>query len=235
MTDIYDRDSLATSHNREFMSDPAFVKACERGKQAAGGCYGWHWRVHVSLRAASAAIRLPGDLVECGTNKDFLVSAIMCDLDWDNTGHRFFLIDTFTGLDPHLVTPLEIENGELERNALELEQGFFTLNVEDVRKNFEEWERVALIPRNIPDTLPQRGAGAIAFMHIDLDCTKPEVATLEYFWEILSPGALVLLDDYAYQGFYPQKVGMDEFALSHSVSIPSLPTDQGLLIRPPRL
>jgi len=45
---------------------------------------------------------------------------------------------------------------------------------------------------------------------------------------------VVLLDDYAYFGFGAQKLAMDEFAARHDVAICSLPTGQGLLLRPPR-
>jgi hypothetical protein len=43
-----------------------------------------------------------------------------------------------------------------------------------------------------------------------------------------------LLDDYAYHGYRQQKLGMDRFAASRGVQVLSLPTGQGLLIKPPR-
>jgi hypothetical protein len=41
-----------------------------------------------------------------------------------------------------------------------------------------------------------------------------------------------LLDDYAYAGYRSQKLAMDAFARSKSVQILSLPTGQGLMIKP---
>jgi hypothetical protein len=43
----------------------------------------------------------------------------------------------------------------------------------------------------------------------------------------------VLLDDYAGFGYEWQKIGMDAFATERGLSILSLPTGQGLLIKPP--
>ena len=43
----------------------------------------------------------------------------------------------------------------------------------------------------------------------------------------------MLLDDYAYHGFEPQKHSMDEVAKEKNVMIASLPTGQGLIIKPP--
>jgi hypothetical protein len=45
------------------------------------------------------------------------------------------------------------------------------------------------------------------------------------------PGALVLLDDYAYAGFEPQKLAMDSAAAGKGVRVASLPTGQGLVLK----
>jgi len=74
--DIYDQDGLRSVHDHEFMRDPAFRRAYARGVQAAGTDYGWHWRVHVGLWAASCAARIEGDFAECGVNRGFMASAI---------------------------------------------------------------------------------------------------------------------------------------------------------------
>ena len=66
-----------------------------------------------------------------------------------------------------------------------------------------------------------------------MNCAPPEVAAAEYFWDRLLPGAVVLLDDYAYLGFGVQKSAMDAFAAAKGVAICSLPTGQGLLLKPP--
>ena len=39
------------------------------------------------------------------------------------------------------------------------------------------------------------------------------------------------MDDYAYCGYLPQKLGMDGFARKKGADILSLPTGQGLLIK----
>ena len=61
-----------------------------------------------------------------------------------------------------------------------------------------------------------------------MNCSTPEVAAAHFFWERLVPGALMLLDDYAYR----HKVE-GRFAQAKTNNILSLPTGQGLLIKPP--
>ena len=85
----YNQDGLSSQHNNDFMSDPAFIKAYNRGVQAVGFDYNWHWRVHIGLWAARTAVNLDGDFVECGVNAGFLSSSIMYDLRWDSTGKIF--------------------------------------------------------------------------------------------------------------------------------------------------
>ena len=108
------------------MQDPAFSKAYARAVQAAGGQdYQIHWRVHVALWAASCAARIKGDFVECGVNRGFVSSAIMDYLDWNSLGRRFYLLDTFKGMDEAHVSEEEKAAGYLEKNAARLQSGLY--------------------------------------------------------------------------------------------------------------
>jgi hypothetical protein len=119
----------------------------------------------------------------------------------------------------------------MERNAQEIASGFYTLDVKVVRDNFSEWMNVKIIVGPIPETLHAITSRRIAFLHLDLNCSPPEVAAMEALWDRLAPGAFVLLDDYAYSGYRPQKLGIDGFARSRGVAVLSLPTGQGLIIK----
>ena len=228
----YQYDGLASKHNHDFMIDPAFMAAYGRGVVAAGADYKWFWRVHLGLWAARSAAKYTGDFVECGVNRGFLSSAIMHDLDWNTTGRTFYLLDTFTGLDERYLSDDEKSAGVFDRNLREIDSGFYTTNLDSVKQNFAEWPSAKIIQGSIPETLSQIDSDRIAFLHIDMNCTLPEVAALDYLWDRLVPGAFVLLDDYAYFGYQPQKEGMDGWAAEHGISIASLPTGQGLLIKP---
>ena len=229
---VYDQDGLRSIHNHEFMDDPDFRKAYERGVRAAGDDYGWHWRVHIGLWAAACAARLEGDFVECGVNRGFLSSAIMEYLNWDSLGKHFYLLDTFRGLDERLVSPADRASGAVEKNTKSLASGFYVQGIDEVRANFSQWKNVSLIEGPIPETLPQVRADKIAYLHLDMNCSPPEVAAIQFFWERLVSSAFVLLDDYAYYGYLSQKLAMDQFAREQGIKILSLPTGQGLLVKP---
>lgn len=229
---VYEQDGLRSIHNHEFMDDPAFRKAYERGVRAAGDDYRWHWRVHVGLWAAACASCLEGDFVECGVNRGFLSSAIMDYLNWESLGKRFYLLDTFRGLDERFVSPGDKVSGAIDKNRKSLASGFYVQGVEDVRANFSQWKNVSLIEGSIPETLTQVDAKKIAYLHLDMNCSPPEIAAIQFFWERLVPGAFVLLDDYAYYGYVSQKTALDRFAQEKGIKILSLPTGQGLLVKP---
>jgi hypothetical protein len=230
---IYDRDGLRSVHNHEFMDDAEFKRAYARGVKAVGCDYDWHWRVHVGLWAAASASKLQGDYVECGVNRGFMSSAIMELLNWNKAGRTFYLLDTFAGIDERYISDYERQEGAvMARNAYDISRGFYTFDVQSVRDNFSEWKNVELIVGPIPETLPGIKSKQLAFLHLDLNCSMPEVATIDWLWDRLTPGALVLLDDYAYNGYQSQKVGMDEWAAAHNVPVLSLPTGQGLLLKP---
>lgn len=223
---VYDQDGLRSVHNHDFMSDPEFLRAYERGVVANKRDYRWHWRVHVGLWAAFSASKLEGDFIECGVNTGFLSSSIMEFLKWDSLDKTFYLMDTFYGLDERYITDEERAANILRKN----QRGKYTNDPQSVKENFAQWKNIKIIEGAIPETLALVQTEKVAFLHIDMNCTPPEVAAIEYFWERLAPGAFVLLDDYAYRGHRIQKVAMDKVAISKNMRIVSLPTGQGLLI-----
>jgi Macrocin-O-methyltransferase (TylF) len=232
----YASDGLISVHAHAFVRDPGFVRAYARGVKAIGGIdtYQWHWRLHIGLWAATVAVRLEGDFVECGVNRGFLSSAIMEHLDWNSLDRDFYLLDTFAGIDERFVSDQERESGILLKNREKLQSGFYVKGVDQVRANFAQWPRARIIVGAVPETLSQVGAARVAFLHLDMNSAPPERAALSHFWDRLVTGAPVLLDDYAYFGCTEQRLAFDEFALARGVTICSLPTGQGLIIRPPR-
>jgi hypothetical protein len=216
----YCQDGLYTIHNNSFMSDPAFIKA-EQAGAATGTWSNIHWRVHTILWAASKAMKLEGDFVECGTYKGGFAKAIVEYLNFGSSSKTFYLLDTFRGLVPELLTAEE--------------KGLVRKNYEDcfdiVSKTFSEYDNVKLVRGIVPDTLSQVPSDKISFLSIDMNSVKPEIEAIDYFWPKLVPGGLVVYDDYAFKGFELQYKAHNEWAKSKGIEILSLPTGQGLLIK----
>ena len=223
----YNQDLLITYHNHDFIKDPDFMSAYQRGVKACNIDYGWHWRVHVGLWIASHVKHLDGDFVECGVNRGFLSSAVMTYINWNALNKRFFLFDTFSGLDERYVNEVEKRKGRLD-----VFKPIYTDCYEEVKANFAEFENIHLIRGSVPDTLSSIDISKVCYLAIDMNCTEPEIAAATFFWDKLVSGAMVLLDDYAYWGYEAQKKAFDKFASERGIKILSLPTGQGLFIKP---
>ena len=228
----YDGCGLRTfGKSTDFLEDPVFRRAFERGR-ATGGRKIAHiddnrWIVHVALWAAAQAARLDGDFVECGVDTG-LISTAICDALYFNTLDRdFWLFDTFNGIPEGQMTPAERDGIGGWHNRHSYDECH-----EQAVRNFAPWPRCRLIRGEVPGTLSQFPADRqIAYLSIDMNIVMPEIAAIEYFWDRLVPGGVVLLDDYAWATHRPQMHAFDAFARGKGVSILALPTGQGIIIR----
>ena len=199
-----------------------FQAAYESGErqQAMDGI---RWRAHTALWAAFHAKQLEGDFVECGVNRGFLSKSIVTYLDFASmSDRRFFLFDTYSGLVPEMVTE---EDSAAYRNDYEECYEF-------VKESFADCPNVKIVRGPVPDTLPSANISKVAYLSIDMNCTQPEIDALEFFWPLLTSGGVVVLDDYGFPGHEAQKAGADKVAESVGAKVLTLPTGQGLIIKP---
>jgi Macrocin-O-methyltransferase (TylF) len=221
---LYSQDCLTTFHNHDFMHEPRFVAAYQRGIKASGVDHHIHWRVHVALWVASQVRHLPGAFVECGVSRGFLSSAIMQFLVWNSLQKDFYLIDTFRGLDERFLTPNE-------KNKTCRLSWYKDLSFESVQENFSEFKNVHLIQGVVPECLGTVEIPNVCYLCLDMNCTVPEIEAASFFWEKLVPGGMILLDDYAYAGYEDQNRAFRLFAARKRTDILTLPTGQGLILK----
>ncbi len=220
----YNRDGLATAHNADFIKDPRFRNAYRAGRDTGSWEGDIQWRAHVVCWAARRGTALPGDFVECGVNKGGLALTAMEYVQFCKQAKRFWLLDTFCGLSERYITPEERKHGN--------RPGGYEPCIDRVRTTFASYENVRIIQGTVPDTLGQVTAEHVAYLSIDMNCVEPEIAALEYFWDKLVSGAAVVLDDYGFRKHILQKQAFDNFARQKDVAILSLPTGQGLILKP---
>jgi len=223
---LYVEDGLVSIHNHDFTKDPKFKSAYQRGIRANTFDSHWKWRVHVGLWAASHAMQLQGDFVECGVNRGFLSSSIMDYLHWNTLHKKFYLFDTFHGLDRALVSKEEKMLGRMQESEKHYSECYA-----EVKRNFQGYKNVILVRGSVPSTLKKVFIHRVCYLSIDMNNYASEIAAAEFFWPILVHGAIILLDDYAYKGYLPQKKAFDIFAKKRGITILSLPTGQGMIIK----
>ncbi|MGL4634809.1 MAG: TylF/MycF/NovP-related O-methyltransferase [Beijerinckiaceae bacterium] len=225
---------LVYGKNLGFLEEPAFKAAWEATEAANRG--GWpagvpdvRWRTHIALWAARHGLKLEGDFVECGVHTGLFSVAICHALDFANQPRSFYLFDTFNGI------PLEAV-AETEMERVVASNAKFYRDVFDVAsRNFALFPNAKLIKGNLPDSLAQAPIEKIAYLSVDLNNAAAEHAVIMTLWDRLVPGAVVLIDDYAWETCEDQYAMWNAFAAEKGLSIATLPTGQGLLLKPPAI
>lgn len=228
----YNQDLLFTFHNADFLKDPHFVESYNLGKNTDNGIllkdYDIQWRVHVLCWAASHAMHLEGDFVDCGVHTGICARAVVNYVNFEKSNKKYYLLDTFHGLDSKYSTDLEMTRNTLMGYDKEDSNQLYN----QVQKTFEDFN-VSIIKGTVPDTLSKVDTTQICYLSVDMNCVAPEVAALEFFWDKMVSGGIIILDDYGYaNSTNDQKVAHDDFAKSKNVQILTLPTCQGLIIKP---
>ena len=228
----YSNDLLYTFHSADFLNEPLFIEAYELSKNTDGGTllknYDIQWRIHVLCWAAKHAMHLEGAFVDCGVHTGIFARAVIHYTNFKYSDKKYYLLDTFNGLERKYSTEKEMERNTLmgydneDTNAL-------LQKVTEIFKDFN----TKIIKGAVPETLNQVDADKICFLSIDMNCVQPEVDALEFFWDKMVSGGVIVLDDYGYaNASHDQKQAHDRFAASKNVQILTLPTCQGLLIKP---
>ena len=226
----YSEDGLVTFHLSEFMNDPRFVKAYAVGKST--GALRTHpsdirWRVYVACWAASQAKHLEGDFVECGVSLGLLSRSVVEYVDFKNIDKKFWLFDTFSGIPDGVLTDEEKKRG-INNDLFGYDDCY-----DEVKHTFSEFDNVEIIRGFVPDSLSNKPILNVAYLSIDMNNSASEIATIEFFWDKLVRGAIVVLDDYAYSPqFLSQNRAFNEFCDRKGIQVLALPTGQGLIIKP---
>jgi len=224
----FNNDGLISNHVVPFMDNELFLSSLDSGLSDLGkDIHDAYFRIYMACALAKYALALKGDYVECGVFKGSFSKAICEYIDFGNVDKKFYLFDTFEGIptdNTMLVEAVKIES----TNAHYAESGYY----EFVKNKFSMYKNVSVVKGVVPDVLSTVNIENVSMLSIDMNNAVPEVEATKYFYEKLVPGGIILYDDYAYSEKYKaQRVALDELADELGVSIITLPTGQGLLIK----
>ena len=171
---------------------------------------------------------VPGDFAECGVWRGGSVLAMALTLgELGSRNRTLHLFDTFQGMTapsehdvsefdpPALETWAEAERrGERAWSELMDAQG---LDEESVRRTVLESgypaERVSLHAGPVEETLPASAPAAVALLRLDTDWYESTRHELEHLYPRLSPGGVLIIDDYGHwQG---ARRAVDEYFAEH--------------------
>ncbi|MEM1368140.1 MAG: TylF/MycF/NovP-related O-methyltransferase [Cyanobacteria bacterium P01_H01_bin.15] len=224
----YANDNLiALQRTAGFRQDQAFLQVVRDQAQTQQE-RSLLWRLHTLVWAAQQALHVDGDFVECGVLTGFSFGVVSQYLDFAKINKSLYLYDTFQGIP-------EQYNSENRSN-----QYYEQLNAEDddaifktAQKRFANFPNVHLIRGIVPDTFAEACPKKVAFLHLDMNSAASEIAALEILFDKVTPGGLIVFDDYGWSGYRAQKEAEDVFMSQRGYNILELPTGQGLLLKRP--
>jgi hypothetical protein len=213
---IFTGDNLITfGKNLSFLTDERFMAAIERhtGNDTERSIV---WRTAVLCWAARNGLRRPGDFVECGCFRGTTARVIADVVDFGTLDRQYWLYDLFEQPPASAHPPVP-----------ELGPQLF----EATRERFAEFENIRVIRGSVPGVLAEQSPERIAFLHIDMNSVEAEIGALEVLFDRVSPGGVIVLDDYGYYGYRAQRDAERAWLAARGYDAIELPTSQGLVIK----
>lgn len=171
-------------------------------------------------------VELPGDVVELGVYKggSFFQFAAFRELLENEKSRKLIGFDIF-GEFPEVHN--EGDKAFREKWTRETHNSFLTkeeIQESLLKRNIGNTELVqGDIAITIPAYLQSHPYMKIALLHIDVDIYEPSVIGLEYLYDLVVPGGIIVLDDYGVAG---ETKAVDEFIGDKKIKIRRLPISQ---------
>jgi O-methyltransferase len=197
--------------------EPEFIALYERCAPATMTSIERMYALYQAVRHVHAAA-VPGDVVECGVwlGGSSMLAALTLDSLGDCERH-LWLYDTFQGMPP----PTEVDRsltGEHARDALKRTDSVgmamrAVAGLAEVKANLATTgypsDHLRFVEGMVEDTIPAVAPEQISILRLDTDWYESTRHELRHLWPRLSPGGVLIIDDYGHwQG---ARRAVDEF------------------------
>lgn len=170
-----------------------------------------HWE------AMKIASQVPGAIVECGVFKgtSFVRFALMRQLLGGNFSAKLIAFDVFSDIFPNT----NYEQDKAQREHWIETAGASSISVQQLtetleRKGISNFEMIAGDVVNTAPNYAAKNQGLkISLLNVDIDFVEPTLAVLENFYDRVSRGGVILLDNYAGEGTSGQSYHGDTYAV----------------------
>ena len=163
--------------------------------------------------------QIPGDVVECGVWRGGSMQAVARTLiAAGDTSRHLHLFDTYEGMPPPTERDLRRSDDRsaeelLAQESREDSKVWAVATLDDVQDGFSHvpypQERVHFVQGKVEDTIPGHAPEQISILRLDTDWYESTRHELEHLYPRLSPGGVLLLDDYGY--WEGAREAVDEF------------------------
>ncbi|MDP4511938.1 TylF/MycF/NovP-related O-methyltransferase [Nonomuraea turcica] len=147
--------------------------------------------------------KIIGDIVECGVWRGGSMQAVALTLDSMNAADQrhLWLFDTFEGMPPPQDVDVAVQDG---RSASEYRkqygESWCAASLSDVKERFKDLSipdsHIHYIQGRVEESIPVHSPEAIALLRLDTDWYESTLHELEHLYPKLTPGGVLILDDY---------------------------------------
>jgi O-methyltransferase len=173
------------------------------------------WMVYQLLRLVA---HIPGDTAECGVFRG-ATSYLVCSGNEQSRDKAHHLFDSFEGLsEPGLSDGTHWAKGDLK------------CELAAVRQALSCFEHVVFHPGWIPERFRDVEDRKFSFVHIDVDLADPTRESLVFFYPRMTPGGIIICDDYGQSTSPGATEAIDRFLADKPEKMLMLPDGGGFLI-----
>jgi predicted O-methyltransferase YrrM len=188
---FFNRNAILGEHNKIWRVDGEFSaeirKLPSNDRQLE--------RLYVIEQMAKYCNNLKGDYAECGTylgsSAFFLAKHAPQDV---------FLFDSWEGLSE----PSNFDSDYWNKGDL-------NSNLDTAQENLKDFTNIQFFKGWIPTRFIEVAHRSFALVHIDVDIYQPTKDTLEFFWDRILPGGVIICDDYGFANCAGAKKAFDDF------------------------
>ena len=169
-----------------------------------------HERVFSLIEAVRyvAGAGIPGSFVECGVWRGgSMMAAALTLRERSNTDRELYLFDTFEGMSAPSEHDVAIDGKSAAAllqapRSTAADSAWCYATLPDVQAALERTGypegRIHYVQGRVEDTLPERAPRPIALLRLDTDWYESTRHELEHLWPLLSPGGVLIVDDYGH-------------------------------------
>ena len=202
----------------DWWQDPGFNRYLERWEETEA--FNSQRRFAV-LQLARLVAGVPGDTAECGVFRGAGSRLILAATAIGPGGPReHHVFDSFEGL-----SEPGSEDGAYWR------RGDLSCSLDAVRRNLADHPGVRYHPGWIPEKFAEVADRRFAFVHVDVDLHEPTRDSIAFFYPRLSPGGILVCDDYGFTTCPGATRAADELLAGRPERFVSLPDGGGFLVK----
>tara|TARA_Y100000768_G_scaffold371105_1_gene337503 strand:- start:8 stop:727 length:720 start_codon:yes stop_codon:yes gene_type:complete len=214
--EIWQNINIETKHNFEFNSSLSFKRIV---------------RSYFLLKYFESVKDMPESILEVGVLKGFsglFLEQLETIYNNKSSKSKIFLIDSFEGL-----SEIKKEDYVSNNNSFQHDQGHFKVNYEEVKNLFSSKKNVQIIKGWIPEIFKELDSNNLyKFIHLDVDLYEPTITTLNYIFDKVVKGGIIITDDFDSRAFPGNRKAWQEFFTNKNIlnSI-ALPSGQAVYIK----